>query len=236
MFSSPSNPTGMLYTKAELDAIAKVIEKNKHVFVMADEIYEYINFESKHESLAQYEKIKERVITINGVSKGYAMTGWRIGYIAASQQIAAACNKIQGQTTSGTCSISQKATIAAMQENPKTSKDIITMQNTFRARRDLVYSKLQEIPNIKFTLPQGAFYFFPEVKYYFGKQYTNNNKITTINNSTDLCNYLLNEFYVATVPGTAFGDDDCIRLSYATSTDKLIEALKRIKEAFSKLK
>lgn len=231
MFSSPSNPTGMLYTKEELKGIADVVAKHENILVMADEIYEHINFVGKHESIAQFENIKDRVITVNGVAKGFAMTGWRIGFIGAPVAIAKACNKLQGQVTSATCSIAQKAAVAAMLMNPAESKDIIDMRNKFLERRDLVYKLLQEIPNIKVRLPQGAFYFFPEVSAYYGKSYKN----YTINNSTDLSMYLLHEANVATVMGAAFGDDNCIRLSYATSEELLIEAVRRIKEALSKL-
>ena len=231
MFSSPSNPTGMLYTKEELRGIADVLSRHKHVFVMADEIYEHINFEGKHESLAQFEEVKEQVITVNGVAKGFAMTGWRIGFIGAPLPIAKACDKLQGQVTSATCSIAQRATIKAMEMNPQTSKDILSMREKFRERRDLMYKLLQEIPGLKTRLPQGAFYFFPEINHYFGKKYGK----YTINDSNDLAMYLLYEANVALVPGSAFGDDNCIRFSYAASTETLIEAIKRIKEALEKL-
>lgn len=231
MFSSPSNPTGMLYTKEELRAIADVVARHENIFVMADEIYEHINFVGHHESIAQFPEIKERVITVNGVAKGFAMTGWRIGYIAANKTIAKACNKLQGQVTSATCSIAQKATVAAMKMDPKTSKDVIDMRNTFLKRRDMVYKLLCEIPDVKVTLPQGAFYFFPDVSAYYGKNF-NGKKIE---NSTDMAFYLLNEANVATVMGSAFGDDTCIRLSYATSEDLLKEALRRIKAALAQL-
>ena len=232
MFSSPSNPTGMLYSKEELRKIADMLQKHPQVYVMADEIYEHINFVGKHESLAQFPEIKERVITVNGVAKGYAMTGWRIGFIAAPLFIAKACNKLQGQITSATCSIAQKATVRAMELDPATDKDIIWMREQFKERRDLVYKLLCEIPGLKVRLPQGAFYFFPEVSSYFGKSYGE----YSIKNSTDLCMYLLHEANVATVMGSAFGDDNCIRLSYATSKETLIEAIRRIKEALAKLK
>ena len=232
MFSSPSNPTGMLYSKEELRKIADMLQKHPQVYVMADEIYEHINFVGKHESIAQFPEIKDRVITINGVAKGYAMTGWRIGFIAAPLFIAKACNKLQGQITSATCSIAQKATVRAMELDPATDKDIIWMREQFKERRDLVYKLLCEIPGLKVRLPQGAFYFFPEVSSYFGKSYDE----YSIKNSTDLCMYLLHEANVATVMGSAFGDDNCIRLSYATSKETLIEAVRRIKEALAKLK
>lgn len=231
MFSSPSNPTGMLYTKEELRGIANVVAKHENIFVMADEIYEHINFIGKHESIGQFSEIKDRVITINGVAKGFAMTGWRIGILAASKAVADGCKKLQGQVTSGTCSIAQKATVRAMQMDPATSEDIINMRNIFLKRRDLVYKGLCEIPGLKVRMPQGAFYFFPDCSAYYGKSFNG----TKINNSTDLAFYLLNEANVALVMGSAFGDDNCIRLSYATSEDLLIEALRRMKEAFAKL-
>jgi aspartate aminotransferase len=232
MFSSPSNPTGMLYTKEELKGIAEVVARHKNVFIMADEIYEHINFVGKHESIAQFPEVRDRVITINGVAKGFAMTGWRIGFIAAPLEIAKACNKLQGQVTSATCSIAQKATVRAMQMDPNTSEDIINMRNIFRQRRDMVYKLLCDIPGLKVRLPQGAFYFFPDVSSYYGKSF-NGNKIE---NSTDMAFYLLNEANVATVMGSAFGDDTCIRLSYATSEELLREALRRIKDALANLK
>ena len=232
MFSSPSNPTGMLYTKEELKGIADVVAKHENLFVMADEIYEHINFVGKHESIAQFPEVKDRVITVNGVAKGFAMTGWRIGFIAAPLVIAKACNKLQGQVTSATCSIAQKATVRAMQMDPSTSEDIINMRNIFRQRRDMVYKLLCDIPGLKVRLPQGAFYFFPDVSSYYGKSF-NGKKIE---NSTDMAFYLLTEANVATVMGSAFGDDDCIRLSYATSEELLREALRRIKEALANLK
>lgn len=231
MFSSPSNPTGMLYTKEELKGIADVLAKHPNVYAMADEIYEHINFEGKHESLAQFDYIKDQVITVNGVAKGFAMTGWRIGFIGANVKIAKACDKLQGQVTSATCSIAQRATITAMELNPADNKDIIDMRNKFRERRDLMFKLLKDIPNINVILPQGAFYFFPEVNYYYGKSF----KDYKINNSNDLAMYLLYEANVALVPGAAFGDDNCIRFSYATSDNLLIEAVRRIKEALLKL-
>jgi aspartate aminotransferase len=232
MFSSPSNPTGMLYTKAELEGLAKVLSRHKHVFVMADEIYEHINFHGKHESLAQFSEIKDQIITVNGVAKGFAMTGWRIGYIGAPLAIAKACDKLQGQITSATCSIAQRAAIKAMEMDPQRSEDIISMRNKFKERRDLVFKLLQEIPGLKIRLPQGAFYFFPEISSYFGKKY----EAYHINDSNDLTMYLLYEANVALVPGGAFGDDNCIRLSYATSNELLVEAISRIKNALAKLR
>ena len=231
MFSSPSNPTGMLYSKEELKGIADVVARHENLFVMADEIYEHINFVGRHESIAQFPEVKDRVITVNGVAKGFAMTGWRIGFIAAPLVIAKACNKLQGQVTSATCYIAQKATVCAMLMDPATSDDIINMRAIFKKRRDLVYNLLSEIPGIKVRMPQGAFYFFPDVSSYYGKSFNG----TKIENSTDMAFYLLNEANVATVMGVAFGDDSCIRLSYATSEELLVEALRRIKEALARL-
>lgn len=231
MFSSPSNPTGMLYSKDELHAIAQVVARHDNLFVMADEIYEHINFVGRHESIAQFPEVADRVITVNGVAKGFAMTGWRIGFIAAPLLIAKACNKLQGQVTSATCSIAQKAAVQAMLMDPASSQDIINMRNTFLQRRDMVFQLLSDIPGLKVRLPQGAFYFFPDVSSYYGKSF-NGKKIE---NSTDMAFYLLNEANVATVMGSAFGDDACIRLSYATSEDLLREALRRIRVALAAL-
>ncbi|MCK5823098.1 MAG: pyridoxal phosphate-dependent aminotransferase [Bacteroidales bacterium] len=228
LFNSPSNPTGSLYSKEELKAIADVFAKHKEIFILSDEIYEHINFQGKHESIAQFENIKDQVVVVNGVSKAYAMTGWRIGYIGAPKWIAQACNKLQGQMTSGASSISQKAACAALNTGLDT---VYEMREVFKKRRDLVYKLLSEIKGIKTFIPDGAFYFFPDVTYFFGKSVDN----ITINNAGDLCMYLLNNAHVATVTGSAFGDPNCIRLSYATSEDNIIEALKRIKTALDKL-
>lgn len=242
MFSSPSNPTGMLYTREELKAIAEVVKEHSQVIIMADEIYEHINFHGKHESMAQFDFIKEQVVTVNGVAKGFAMTGWRIGFIGAPLYIAKACNKLQGQVTSATCSIAQRAVIKAMEMDPQQSKDIINMRNIFQKRRDMMYELLKEIPGFKLRMPQGAFYFFPEVSSLYGKHVAGDTLFaktygkTVIENSTDLCMYLLYDANVALVQGIAFGDDNCIRLSYATSEDKLKEAVKRIKEAILALR
>lgn len=242
MFSSPSNPTGMLYTKEELKAIAEVVKEHPQVIIMADEIYEHINFHGKHESIAQFDFIKEQVVTVNGVAKGFAMTGWRIGFIGAPLYIAKACNKLQGQVTSATCSIAQRAVIKAMEMDPAQSQDIINMRNIFQQRRDMMYELLKEIPGFKLRMPQGAFYFFPEVSSLYGKHvaedtlFAKTYEKTIIENSTDLCMYLLYDANVALVQGVAFGDDNCIRLSYATSEDKLKEAVKRIKEAILALR
>ncbi len=242
IFSSPSNPTGMLYSRDELKALAEVLRDYPNVIVLSDEIYEHINFEGKHESMAQFDWMKERTVTVNGVAKGFAMTGWRIGFIGAPVAIAKACNKLQGQVTSATCSIAQRATIKAMQMDPATSEDIINMRNIFRARRDMVYDLLREIPGFKVRLPKGAFYFFPEISELYGKQvpadsvFAQTYNKTTIDNSTDFCMYILYDANVALVQGVAFGDDNCVRLSYATSEEKLREAVRRIREAVEKMK
>ncbi len=228
MFSSPCNPTGSVYSKQELADLITVFEKHPNVYIISDEIYEHINFVDQHASIASFGSIKERVILINGFSKSYAMTGWRVGYMAASKEIAAACDKMQGQITSGTSSIAQRAALAAYQADLST---VLSMREEFRKRRDLVYGLLKEIPNVKVNLPDGAFYFFPEVKHYFGKSF--NGKI--INNAEDLCLYLLNEANVSLVTGEAFGNENCIRISYAAAEDKLILAVKQISTALALL-
>lgn len=229
IFSSPCNPTGTVYTKEELKAIAEVMEKNPRMYVIADEIYEYITFSGKHESLAQFEKIKDRVITVNGVSKGYSMTGWRIGYIGSSKEIAEACNKMQGQITSGTCSIAQKAAKVAIASEPNVT---IPMRDAFLRRRDLIIGLMKEIPGVKTNLPQGAFYVFPDISSFFGKS----DGKSVIQNADDLSMYLLSEAKVALVSGDAFGEPNCIRISYATSETVITEAIKRIKESLALLK
>jgi aspartate aminotransferase len=229
MFSSPCNPTGSVYSKEELAGLAKVFEKHPEIYILSDEIYEHINFVDKHESIAQFDSIKDRVIIINGFSKAFAMTGWRIGYTASNKEIAAACDKMQGQITSGTCSITQKAGVAAYEGG---LESVIQMREQFRKRRDLVYGLLKDIPGIKTNLPDGAFYFFPNVTSFFGKSYNGR----TINDADELSLYLLEEGHVATVGGDSFGDPKSIRMSYAAAEDKLVEALKRIKEALGKLK
>ncbi|MFZ4741313.1 MAG: pyridoxal phosphate-dependent aminotransferase [Bacteroidales bacterium] len=232
MFSSPCNPTGSVYTREELKSIAEVIAKHPNIYILADEIYELINFGGKHESIAQFDFIRDKVITVNGVSKGFAMTGWRIGYLAAPTFIAKACDKLQGQITSAPSSIAQRATLRAMECNPKESADVKNMLAAFRERRNLLISLLKDIPGIKTNQPQGAFYVFPDVSYYYGKSYEGN----VINGGEDLCMYLLNTVFVALVSGAAFGDPNCVRFSYATSNENLLEAVKRIKEALGKLK
>ncbi len=229
MFSSPCNPTGSVYSKSELEGLAKVFERHPHVYILSDEIYEHINFVDKHESIAQFDSIKDRVIIINGFSKAFAMTGWRIGYTASNKEIANACDKMQGQITSGTCSITQKAGVAASEGG---LESVLKMREQFKKRRDLVYSLLKDIEGIKVNLPDGAFYFFPDVTSFFGKSYNG----TTINDADELSIYLLEEAHVATVGGDSFGDAKSIRISYAAAEDKLIEAMKRIKEALGKLK
>ena len=230
MLSTPCNPTGSVYNREELKALAQVIIKYPELYIISDEIYEHINFIGGHQSFAQFDFIKERVITINGVSKGFAMTGWRGGIMAAPKWIAQACDKIQGQFTSATSSITQKAMHKAMELDFDTY--IKPMRDAFLKRRDLVLRLMSEIPGLKTNVPQGAFYVYPEVSYYFGKKY----KEYLILNATDLTLYLLDEGHLALVPGAAFGEDRYIRFSYATNEENLIEALKRMKDALSKLK
>ncbi len=231
IYSSPCNPTGAVYTKEELKAIAEVLVKYPSIYIIGDEIYEHINFIGKHESMAQFDFIKKQMIIVNGVSKAFAMTGWRIGYIAAPLEIAKACDKLQGQFTSGASSIAQRAALKAIATTPDTP-ELKTMQKAFRERRDLLLKLLGDIPGMKLNHPDGAFYIFPDISYYFGKS----DGKTVIQNSNDLCMYFLNKAYVATVPGEAFGDPKCIRFSYATSTDNLVEAVKRLKLALDGLR
>lgn len=227
IFSSPCNPTGSVYSFDELKGMAQVIE-DTGIFVISDEIYEHINFSGGHTSLATFSSIKDQVITVNGVSKAWAMTGWRLGYIAASKEIAAACEKIQGQFTSGTCSITQRAAITAMEADPVVLKDMVA---AFKSRRDLVLGLLNEVEGVKTNVPEGAFYLFPDVSSFFGKRYND----TIINSATDLAMYLLQEGLVAIVTGEAFGNPNCIRISYAAAEEELIEAMKRMKQSLEKL-
>lgn len=227
-FSTPCNPSGSVYSKDELHDIAQLIKEYPNILVVSDEIYEHINFSGKHESIGQFDFIKEQVITVNGVSKGFAMTGWRIGYIGAPKWIADACSKMQGQFTSGTCSIAQKAAQAALEADPSVTYE---MKANFEKRRELVLSMMKEIPGLKLNFPKGAFYVFPDVTSYFGKT----DGETTINNATDLTMFLLNKGLVALVTGEAFGDPNCIRLSYAASEEVLIEAINRVKTALALL-
>lgn len=229
IYSSPSNPTGSLYSKDELKGLADVLAKYPNIIVVSDEIYEHINFQGKHESIAQFDNIKDRVVVINGVSKGYAMTGWRIGFIGAPLWIAKAVTKLQGQFTSGACSIAQKASEAALNAGSETC---VEMKKVFLTRRDLVLKHLKEINGLKTNVPLGAFYVFPEVSSFFGKKFEN----YTINTSSDLAMYILETEKVATVGGDAFGSPECLRFSYATSEDKLIEAINRIKRALDRLR
>lgn len=229
LMNSPCNPTGSVYSLEELKGIADVLAKHPGVFVISDEIYEYINYEGEHHSIAALPGMKERVVIVNGVSKGYSMTGWRLGYIAAPQWIASACARLQGQYTSGANTISQKAAIAAI-DGPQ--DQVYEMVEAFRRRRALVVKLASEIPGLKNNNPAGAFYLFPNVKSFFGKSF--NGK--TIKNSSDLSFYLLEEAHVATVTGAAFGNENCIRFSYASSDEMLVEAMRRIKKALSELK
>ncbi|WP_316836643.1 pyridoxal phosphate-dependent aminotransferase [Pedobacter nutrimenti] len=229
MFSSPCNPTGSVYSKEELAGLVAVFEKHPNIYILSDEIYEHINFVGEHASIASFDSIKDRVVVINGFSKSYAMTGWRVGYIAANKEIANAVDKMQGQITSGTCSIAQRAALKAYQDGLDTVHEMVA---EFKKRRDIVYDLLKEIPGLNVNLPDGAFYFFPEVKSFFGKSADGQ----TINNAEDLSLYLLNEAHVSTVTGEAFGNDDCIRISYAAAEDKLRDAVSRIGKALAKLK
>jgi aspartate aminotransferase len=228
-FSTPCNPSGSVYTKEELFAIAQLIKEYPDIIIVSDEIYEHISFTGKHESIAQFDFIKDQVITVNGVSKGFAMTGWRIGYMGAPKWITDACIKMQGQFTSGTCSIAQKAAQAALEADPSCT---LEMKKSFEQRRELVLSLMKQIPGLKLNFPKGAFYVFPDVSNYFGKT----DGETVIHNATDLTMYLLNKGLVALVTGEAFGDPNCIRLSYAASEEVLTEAIKRIKETLALLK
>lgn len=229
VFSSPSNPTGSVYTKAELEGLAEVLEKYPQIMIISDEIYEHINYVGKHESIAQFENLRDRVALINGVSKAYAMTGWRLGWMAAPKWLAEACNKLQGQYTSAPSSIAQKAAEAAYQASQEC---INNMRQAFNRRRDLIVKLASEIEGLKVNKPDGAFYIFPQCSSYFGKTF--NEK--TIRTSADLAMYLLEEGHVASVGGAAFGAPDCIRFSYATSDENITEAMKRVKTALAKLK
>jgi aspartate aminotransferase len=225
---SPSNPTGSLYSKDELKGLADVLAKHEKVIVISDEIYEHINFVGKHESIAQFNNIKDRVVLVNGVSKGYAMTGWRLGYIAAPVWIAKAVTKLQGQFTSGATSVAQIASVAALTGDHKPTEE---MNKAFKRRRDLLLRHLGEIKGLKCSVPGGAFYVFPDMSYYFGKKAGDK----TIENSGDLCMYLLESGHIATVPGAAFGAPGCVRISFANSDENLEEAMKRLKAALAKL-
>ena len=228
VFSSPCNPSGSVYSKEELEALAEVIARHPQLYVICDEIYEHINFKGKHQSLGQFTEISDRVITVNGVSKGFAMTGWRIGYIGAPLWIAKACSKIQGQITSGANSIAQMAALEAIKADPQVTID---MKNAFEKRKHLVSTLLNDIPSIQTNDPEGAFYHFPDISYYFGKSSGH----IEIKNASDLCEYLLEDAHVALVTGDAFGSPNNIRISYAASDEELKEALARMKVSLEKL-
>ena len=226
---SPSNPTGSVYSKEELQGLAEVIKKHDDLFVLADEIYEHINYVGHHESIAQFPGMKERSIIVNGVSKAYAMTGWRIGYIAAPEWIVKGCNKLQGQYTSGPCSVSQKAAEFAYAQSQECVEQ---MRQAFERRRDLIVKLAKDIPGLEVNVPQGAFYLFPKCSSFYGKS----DGQTTVSNSSELALYLLEKGHVATVGGDAFGDSECFRMSYATSDENIVEAMRRIKETLAQLK
>ncbi len=229
LLNSPSNPTGSVYTQDELKALAEVLEKHEHVYVVSDEIYEYITYVGNHQSIAQFDSIKDRVVVVNGVSKGFAMTGWRIGFIGAPAWIAKGCKKLQGQMTSGANAVAQRASLTALTSDKTCTKD---MCDAFKRRRDLVIDLLEDIEGVKVNVPKGAFYVFPDMSSYFGKR----DGETQINNSLDLSMYLLNKAHVAVVPGVAFGAPNNIRISYATSDEKIKEGIQRIKKALADLK
>jgi len=228
IFSSPCNPTGSVFSKKELEAIAAVVLKHKDLLVIADEIYEHINFTGEQVSIASFPGMFDRTITVNGFAKGFAMTGWRVGYIAAPKWIADGCNKVQGQVTSANCSIAQRAALAAIIGDIEPTNQMVA---EYRKRRDIVYNLLKEIPGVKANYPTGAFYFFPDVSSYYGKSF-NGKKIA---NGDDFCLFMLEEGHVSLVPGGAFGDEACVRLSYAASEKELIEAMTRMKNALAKL-
>jgi aspartate aminotransferase len=223
-FSSPCNPSGSVYSDEELSALSKVLEHNENIFIVSDEIYEHINYQGGHNSIGTYNAVKDRTITVNGVSKAFAMTGWRIGYIGAPEWIARACNKVQGQVTSGANCIAQRAVITALNENPD---KIEYMVEEFKARRDLILELLGEIKGFNCNIPDGAFYVFPDISHYFGRTIDG----FEINNASDMSMFLLEKALVATVTGNAFGNPNCIRISYAASKEQIAEAVKRIKSA-----
>jgi aspartate aminotransferase len=229
MYSSPCNPTGSVFSREELGAIAEVLTRNPHIFALADEIYEYINFVGDHVSLAQFEAVKDQVITINGFSKGYAMTGWRVGYLAARAEVASACEKMQSQVTSGTCSIAQRASLAALQGGRASADEMVA---AYHRRRDLVLDLLKDVPGLKTPTPSGAFYVFPDVSAYLGRTAPDGSVLET---SDDLAMFLLNDAHVAAVSGTPFGAPQCMRFSTAASDEKLTEACNRIKASLAKL-
>jgi len=229
IYSSPCNPTGSVYSREELAALVEVFKQHPQVSIISDEIYEYINFTGRHESIAQFTEIKDRVVIVNGMSKGFAMTGWRLGYMAAPRELAQACEKYQGQITSGANSITQKASVTALLSDLAPTYKMV---EAFKQRRDYVIPALKKMPGLKLNNPEGAFYAFPDVSSFFGKSYDSN----AITNAEEFSMFLLNEAHVATVCGSAFGDDSCVRLSFATSMTNLMEAMERIGNALSKLK
>lgn len=229
LYSSPSNPTGAVFSKDELEQLADVLLRNPGIIAIADEIYEYINFIGKHESLGAIDRVRDQVVTINGLSKGFSMTGWRLGFMGAPKWIADACDKIQGQFTSGTNSITQRAAITALTSGLEPSME---MTRRFKIRRDLVLAKCESIPGFKNMIPDGAFYLFPDVSYYLGKKSPDG---TVVGTSMDLCMYILNHAHVSVVPGEAFGADQCLRISFAAADEKLVIAFDRIREALAKL-
>lgn len=232
LLNSPSNPSGVVYSREELAGFVKLFEKYPDILIVSDEIYEHIRYKGRHHSIAAFKSMKDRVVVVNGVSKAFAMTGWRIGYMAAPSWLAGACSKLQGQITFGPSSISQMAALDALTLAPKKSGFLMEMVSTFRKRRDLTVQLIRQIEGVKTILPQGAFYLFPDVSYYFGKT----DGFTAVENSTDLCLYLLDKAHVALVPGEAFGNPACVRLSYATDTNEIATALKRIKKVLAELK
>lgn len=229
LFSSPCNPSGAVYSKEELAALAEVFRKYPNIYIISDEIYEYINFVGAHESIAQFDDLKERIIIVNGLSKGFAMTGWRLGYTASSVTVAKAMEKLQGQFTSGTCSITQKAAVTALTTDLRPSFE---MTEEFTRRRTRVLEIVKEIPGFKIVEPDGAFYIFPDISYYYGKS----DGTTTVNNASEFCMYLLNTAHVSSVMGDAFGEPTCVRFSFANSIENIEKAWVRIKDALSKLK
>ena len=228
IYSSPCNPTGSFYTKEELAGLAEVFKRHPQITIISDEIYEYINYTGRHESIAQFEELKSRVVVINGMSKGFAMTGWRIGYMAAPRALAQACERLQGQSTSGANSIAQRASITALLGDLAPT---YKMTEAFKQRRDYVIGALKKMPGVKSNQPEGAFYAFPDISSFFGKHYGD----SVISNAEDMSMYLLHEAHVASVCGSAFGDNNCIRLSFATSMTNLMEAMNRIAEALKRL-
>lgn len=229
MFSSPCNPTGSVYSRRELEGLAAVFEKHPDIFIISDEIYEYINYVGPHESIASIGNMKDRTIIINGLSKGFAMTGWRLGYLAASPEVAKACDMVQSQITSATCSITQRCAITALRGELDTAKEMVA---AFRERRAYIYKALQDIPGLKVNEPDGAFYMFPNISAFFGKSYEDSH----IANADDLCMYLLHKANVSVVTGAAFQQPECIRISYATGMPRIEEGMKRMKEWLGKLK